>query len=329
MNNKFLSIAVTIISTIVIMVSCNKYPSPEINNKEVDSYSKMITQRINNFHNLMEYGYKTGGTMPLDSVVWNLEALITNYGAYPDSASQNFVLKVAHFTLAVDANNNAANSDVQALYQRMIDTINVQLAGINSDVKFLAFSDVQKDSVVGNTAYLTTNNGYGFNLILGIYEPFDDNWIWGTLSNPDAPPYPGNCDQTDFSSDGSNEIEYRLNHPVVVSSGTAYTDLETRNTNGQYFLDNNGNPRLYWDNSMNLYHCMNNQELTDNLINAHDIINTYDDIDPNTGEPLGLRPHGKDFVRVNIIDDVIVYSNSGAYLHNYEVTYGIPFMISQ
>ncbi len=37
-------------------------------------------------------------------------------------------------------------------------------------------------------------------------------------------------------------------------------------------------------------------ELTTNLINADDIIKTYDDPDPNTGLPLGLRPHGKNFI---------------------------------
>ena len=321
MNNKFSLFAVITVAAMIFAVSCNKETMNNINRNKQDAYSKRITQRIENFQKQMQSSYKSGTTMPLDSAVWDLEALITNYGAFPDSASQDFTLKKAHFTITVDANNNVTNSDVQALYQRMIDTINAQLAEINNNVKFLAFSDVQQDSVVGSTAYLTTNNGYGFNLILGIYANFTDDWIWGTLDNPDQPPYAGNCAGTDFSSDGSNEIQYRLNHPGAVGQGSAYTDLETREMTGEDFEDENGEPRLYIGTDP--MHCMTISELTENLINADDIIKTYDDIDPNTGQPLGLRPHGKDFIKAKIYDDVIV--GNPLYLHYYFITYGTPY----
>ncbi len=328
MNNKFSLFAVIIVAAMVFAVSCNKQTMTKVNRNKQDAYSKMITQRIENFQQQMQSTYKSGTTMPLDSAVWDLEALITNYGAFPDSVSKDFTLKKAHFTIPVDANNNVTNSDVQALYQRMVDTISSQLATINSSVKFLAFSDVQQDSVVGTTAYLTTNNGYGYHFILGLYEPFTDSWIWGTLSNPEEPPYAGNCDGNDFSSDGSNEIQYRLNHPAAVPYSTGYTDLETDYATGEVFEDSNFNPRLYWDPTHDAMHCMSIAELTDNLVNADDIIKTYNDIDPNTGEPMGLRPHGKNFVKVTIFDDMITLPNGNyVYLHHYYVTYGVPYFI--
>ncbi len=329
MNNKFLLFAVIIVAAMVFAVSCNKDTMNKVNRDNQDAYSTMVIQRIQNFQLQMQSTYKSGTTMPLDSAVWDLEALITNYGAFPDSISKDFTLKKAQFTISVDGSNNVSNSDVQALYQRMVDTITAQLATINSSVKFLAFSDVQQDSVIGTTAYLSTNNGYGYNFILGLYEPFTDSWIWGTLDNPEQPPYAGNCAQTDFSSDGSNEIQYRLNHPAVLPWRTGYTNLETKYTNGSFFVDANGNPRLYWDPTHDGMHCMSIAELTDNLVNADDIIKTYNDPDPNTGDPMGLRPHGKSFVRVNIIDDMIPNGGSNyPYLHNYEVTYGKPYTIT-
>ncbi len=328
MYNKFSLFAVIIVAAMIFAVSCNKQTMTKENKTGQDSYSKMVTQRIVNFQQQMQSTYKSGTTLSLDSTVWDLEALITNYGAYPDSVAKNFTLKHARFTIQVDANNMVTMSDVQALYQRMIDTINVQLAGINSNVKFMNFSDVQQDSVVGNTAYLSTNNGYSFNLILGIYQNFTDDWIWGTLGEEYGTPPAGNCAGTDFTSDGSDEIQYRLNHPVASGQGSAYTDLETDYTNGQYFLDENYVPRLYWDPTHDANHCMHIPELTDNLINADNIIKTYDDIDPNTGLPLGLRPHGKNFIRVQIFDDMTVGSPQ-FYDHWHEVTYGKPYTIIQ
>ena len=325
MNNKFSIFAVVIVAAMIFAVSCNKNTMTKVTPNQQDAYSKMITQRIEDFQQQMQSNYKSGTTMPLDSAVWDLEALITNYGAYPDSVAKDFTLKKAHFTITVDANNNVTNSDVQALYQRMIDTINAQLSAINSSVKFMNFSDVQQDSVVGNTAYLSTNNGYSFNLILGLYQNFTDDWIWGTLNNPDQPPYAGNCSGTDFSSDGSNEIQYRLNHPVAAGQGGAYTDLETREMTGFDFINENGEPRLYVDPTMTINNCMDISELTTNLTNAHDIIYTYDDVtDPNTGDPLGIRPHGKDFIKTKIVDDIVTDYVS-AYFHNYHVTYGTPY----
>jgi len=295
---------------------------------KVDTYSQMINKRISNFQQQMQSTYKSGTTMPLDSAVWDLEALITNYGAYPDSVAKNFTIKKAHFTIPVDANSNVTNSDVQALYQQMIDTITAQLGTINSDDKFLNYSDVQKDSVVGSTAYLTTNNGYGYNFILGLYQPFTDSWIWGTLDEEYGTPPMGNCSGTDLTSDGSDEIQYRLNHPAAVPVATGYTDLVTRYATGDNFLDEDGNPRLYVDYSGDINHCMNIPELTDNLVNADSIIKTYDDVfDPNTGYPLGLRPRGKNFIKVNIFDTQMVDYYPYIYAHWYEVTYGIPYVI--
>jgi len=69
------------------------------------------------------------------------------------------------------------------------------------------------------------------------------------------------------------------------------------------------------------------KEITDNLTKRHNnVTKTCNDIDPNTGEPLGLRPHGKDFVRTNIVDTYIDINYVSYYLHYYYVTYGVPFI---
>jgi len=316
MKNKLTIVAVIIVSVVFFMVSCKKDKLTEENTNMIkdNSYTAVI-QRIEYFKQRMEGNYKNGTLMPLDTAVWNLEALLTNYGGYPDSVAEVYLLMHARFTLTVDANNMVTNNDVQALYQQMVDTITAQLNGMAGNVKFLHFSDVQQDSVIGNTAYLSTNNGYGTGHISGSYPPFDDDWIWGTVGTPPPGPFTGNCSHTNFSSDGSNEIQYRLNHQAISPIPVLYTDIETKEMTGWDFEDENGNPRLYIGTDIN--HCMTINELTNNLTNADDIIYSY--------VPVGLRPVGKVFMNAKIHDIIIVPSDDELFLHNYKITYGIPY----
>ncbi len=318
MKNKITFITVILLSILFFIVSCKKSTinTPESNSNN-NTYSKTIVQRINQFNQQMQGHFKNGTMMTLDTAVWNLEALLTNYGGYPDSASDKFILMHSHFTLPTDANGLVSMDDVQALYQQMVDSITAQLNSIAGTVKFLKFSDVQQDSVVGSTAYITSNNGYGQGFILGLYPPFTDDWIWGTLGEEYGTPPSGNCDGTDLTSDGSDEIQYRLNHPAAVSNAVGYTDIETKPMTGWDFEDGNGNPRLLVTTDID--HCMSIAELTDNLTNADDII--------KTPAPDGLKPDGKSFISVVIFDDVTV--GSTFYLHYYEVSYGIPYFYNE
>jgi len=75
------------------------------------------------------------------------------------------------------------------------------------------------------------------------------------------------------------------------------------------------NPRLYvgWDYPED--NCLTNDTLTYYLIQSHEIINDYNE---------GLRPPGKNFVSVYIIDDLAFNQDHGWHYHLYQVTYGIP-----
>jgi len=316
-NNNFYKLGVLILLALIAFYSCKKDNMPTTEpTTENTAYSNMIINRINNFRQHMQNPERSGEMLP-DSAVWNLEALINYDHAYPDSASKDFTIMSSHYTVTVDENGMVSEADVQQVYNLMLDTLNYQLALLNDDVKFTVFSDVQLDEVDGNTAQLTVNNGYGSGFILGLYPPFDDNWIWGTLDNPDEPPYAGNCDQTDFSSDGSNEIEYRLNHPAAVPYSVRYTDIELVGMSGLDFDDENGEPMLYVGTDIN--HCMTIEELTDNLVNADYLI--------KHAPPEGIKPDGKSHINVIIFDDVLV--GNSTYLHYYDVTYGIPYFYQE
>ncbi len=321
MKNKLKLTGVIMIVVLFAVTSCNKNNQGEpASTFDNETYAKMIIQRIDGFREQMNSTYKSGELMPLDTAIWNLEALITYDEAYPDSVSRDFIIKTASFTLPVDQNNMVQDDDVQALYYDMLDTVDYQLAQFTETVKFLAFSDVELVEVVSGTAYIEATNGYGFNLLLGTYDPFDedDDWYWGTLSEEYGQPPLGKCDGTEVGvSDGSNEIQYRLNNPIPQSPYSSFTDLETFVINGDDFLDNEDNPRLFWGWDYPNDECLTNDLLTYYLIQSDDIIHT-------TVANGGLRPEGKLFVSVYIDDDLAFKYGQSWHYHRYNVTYGIP-----
>ena len=278
--------------------------------------SRKVASLIENFKGKMEFDLKSGESISLDSAVWNMEATLNYDYADPDSASALFITRKSVYTLDIDANEFVTLTDVQTVYDLMEDTLEMQFLDLINTVKIIVMCDVSVDSTDSNKAYLTLTNGFGLDLPTQ-YDPFDedDDWIWGTISGPLA----GKCDGSDSTSDGSNELQKRLNNPLLVPGEQIfYTDIETPERTGEDFLDENGAPRLYvgWDYPQ--HNCLDNDTLTYYLWQSDEIIHNY-------SSEGGLRPANKSFVSLEIIDTMI-YKSGGytKHLHYYKVTYGKP-----
>ncbi len=327
MKNKIKTMAVIMLMISFIITSCKKdeaVPAGQGKNAELINHSKKVLSLIKKFEQKMNSTLKAGDKIHIDSVVWNSEALQNYNYAIPDTSTRDFIVYKANYTLNVNANNMAYLTDVQTLNSQMETDIQNQLESIDSEETFMRFCDVVLDSIVSNTAYITAINGFGFNLVSGYY-PFsdDDDWIWGTLGEdpPTVPPL-GKCDGTQQGvSDGSNEIEWRLNYGsnTWVGGSGGYTDVETKYAYPDDF-PGTSITRIYSDPTLTEYNCLYNEDLTYYLVEADDIIYTYGT------PPIGLRPANKYFMSIHIIDD-----NFGdlIYAHRYEVTYGIPYQMSQ
>jgi len=318
MKNKLKTLSVILVVMLITITSCKKDNLQQAGFTDNNTaYANMIVNRIDNFRTQMNSTERSGDMMLLDTAIWNLEALITYDKAYPDSASKDFKTLKSYYTLTLDANNMVTEAEVQQVYNLMLDTLNYQLSLLDDDVKFAVFSDVELVEIEGNTASITVINGFGTGYILGLYYPFadDDDWIWGTLGGPLA----GKCDGTEIGvSDGSNELQYRLNHPIMLPGNTSYTDLVTIPADGFLFEDDNGYARIFvgWDYPNN--ECLTNDTLTYFLIEADDIVKTYE-------ADGGLRPPDKDFVRIYILDELVMSSPQSWHIHQYWVTFGTPY----
>jgi hypothetical protein len=173
---------------------------------------------------------------------------------------------------------------------------------------------VALDSIIGSTAHLSVSNGLGVGLF-HTYEPFeeDDDWIWGELQ--------GKCDGSEVGvSDGGNELARRLNNPQPQPYRIGYTSIETSYADGNEYWDyDEGKGRLFWADVL-YNHCLSSDELTYHLWESDDIIYTYQ------GQG-GERPSGKDFISLEIEDEIIPGGGLTTRFHYYKIKYGIPYII--
>ncbi len=295
-----------------------------------------IIKLIKQFETKMQSNLKSGESIDLDSAVWNMEALQNYSYAYPDSSTKDFVIMKSYYTIPINSSNKVLMSDVQTVNQQMEDTLLYQLALFPEEVKCMKFWDVNADSIIGTTAYVSATSGFGLNIIIGTYYGFsdDDDWIWGTPGQEYGDPPAGKCDGTMVGvSDGSDELQWRLNNPALqpFQNIEFYTNLQTEEVN---FFNCYYNEPPYLDRVFNKLnqaeYCMEDTELTDFLLAADLIVNDYNDPLNDGGmwgimilDGEGARPIGKDFVSISI-EDLFLMVGGSTFMHNYKITYGIP-----
>lgn len=306
--------------------SCKKDVStqPDTPKSEQMAQSKQIISLIEKFEAKLSNPLKTDETLSLDSAIWNMEALQNYEYANPGEATKDFEVAKSNYTLDLDESGQVLLSDVQAVYTQMEDTLTLKLEQIPSDEKVVRFADVAIDSIEGGTAYVSTTLGFGYTWLLNTYWPFNtgDNWYWGTLTQEYGTLPLGKCDGTQVGvSDGSDELQWRLNNPVVLPAEPfIWTDLETNEyVNGfDHLSPTTGEPRLYvgWDYPEQ--NCLTHDMLTYYLVQSHYIINDYAE---------GVRPANKTFASVYIDDDLSMSSTENNHYHRYEVTYGTMVLV--
>lgn len=155
--------------------------------------------------------------------------------------------------------------------------------------------------------------------------------LWG-VTHPSDPPA-GRCDGSDIGiSDGSDELEWRLNDPNPGDPPTAcaglFTDIETVEVTWEtcWYYEPPQLPSIFQIEDEAFY-CMENDTLTFYLEAADLIIYDYNDpsndqlwtIIIEDGE--GARPEGKIFLRIEIEDQFIGHEGVSNWYHRFYITY--------
>ena len=318
MKNNILCI-LAVITLVILLTSCSKEQLKNENETlATDQQSSTILKLIRAFDTKLSAGFKSGESLSIDSAVWYAEALQNYNHARPEQ--QYEATKVNKQTYAVTIENGQLGLDDMATLYQNIDNDRVQqMSALGEGDHYLKLTDVNIDSIVGTTAFLSSTNVFGLRLIEGLYLPFqeDDDWIWGTLGQVYGDPPAGKCDGSMYGvSDASDELAWKLNHPAVSTVPYVFVNLVTRYADG--IMDYN--ERLYTGWNYPQVNCLTSDTLNYYLSQSHKIINDITE---------GLRPPGKEFSHVLIGDYLLMWSGGGRHFHYYTVFYGDKIVLGQ
>ncbi len=317
MKNSILYL-ISISFAVLLLASCSKEKiKNDTGTLATDQRSSTILKLIRAFDTKLSTGFKSGESLSIDSAVWYAEALQNYNHARPDQ--QYEATKVSKQTYALTIENGQLGMDDMATLYQNIDNDRVQqMSALGEGDHYLKLTDVNIDSIVGTTAYLSSTNVFGLRLIEGLYLPFQegDDWIWGTLGQDLGSPPAGKCDGSMYGvSDASDELAWKLNHPAVSTVPYVFVSCTTYTAVGFDYDE-----RLYigWNYPQN--NCLTSDTLNYYLQQSHLILN-----DPAEG----LRPLGKEFCNVEIIDELVMSSTNSWHIHFYNVSYGIKIISGQ
>lgn len=316
-----------IVTPINNMQALNDYPdyTPE---------AKLVAGKIRRFKKQLvekESVARSGLNMPIDSVIWNVEALFNAEHAFPERKFLKTVKQELEFSVALNGNNEAHFEEVADLYDDITDAVRYAYLndGVNVD-KALKAVVVERGEIVGNTqkikAYVISGEARNDNSVKDpLTGPFGpaDCWYFGE--------YGGTCDDPSVFGDAAEIIEDTINYYYggnsVPQSGfrcvnhamfrISLEGNEYFDSNGEpylYYYGVNDNPPLYLDYEMlNYYYTRELQVLLHLLPN--DLINQ------------GVLPHLPAFIEVDIVGQLGYVANTSCYHHSNYVVYGSKAII--
>lgn len=328
--------------TAIYFEACKKEVITPINNKvdqQVDysGYSdeaRNVVGKIKKFKRQLvdkEAVMRSGLTMSVDSVVWNLEALFNSEYAYPERKYLETVKHDIEFFIDVDAGGEVPFGDVADLYDDITNEVRQVYAndGIDTDKSLLAVV-VDKGEVVGNRVKLDVRvvsgraeaDNSNKNPVSGPFGP-GDCWYFGE--------YGGTCDDPSVFGDAAEIIEDTINYyyggKTVPRPGFRYlnTGMFMVSLDGNEYVDENGepylffsgvntNPELYFDYELLNYYYAREIEVLMHLLPS----------DPVFQSAMPIQPA---FIEVDIVGMLGYVGNGSYYHHKNYVIYGSKIAI--
>lgn len=321
------------VGTAVYLAACKKDIVTPINNMNSPSYgdeASAVAGKIMKFKQQLvdrENVARSGLYMPIDSIIWNVEALFNAEYAFAERKYLETVKQKLEFYVEVNENGEAPFDVVADLYDEITSAVRQAYSddGISIDKSLMAVV-VDKGDTVGNrvvikvcvvSGRMETGNTVAKDPIPGPFGP-DDCWYFGE--------YGGTCDDPSILGDAAEIIEDTINYyyrgTLVPQAGFRYVNLDMFlvSLEGGEYLDADGNPYLY---------CYNANDEPPVYLNG-DLLNYYYNRELEVLLhllPADLVRHGEfpvapAFIEVDIMGLIGYIGNSSYYHHNNYVIYG-------
>lgn len=294
--------------------------------KIVGKINKFKTQLVNK-----EYLTKGDSYIPIDSVIWNVEALFNASYTFPDRKYNETVKQDLEFFVETNENNEVLLSSVASLYDLIINDVRQAYAndGIAFDKSLMAV-DVEKGEKSGGNIKIIVhvisgrveNTANVKDPVIGPFGP-GDCWYFGE--------YGGTCDDPSEFGDAAEVIEDSINYYFRGTGvpGTGYRKLNYNIVRifleGNEYVDANGNYYTYFYiiNGNTPYY------LNDELLNYYYnrelalILNVV----PSDPVFQGLWPSYPAFLEVDIMGLIGTVGNQNCAYHRNAITYCSQVMI--
>lgn len=315
---------------VIYLEACKKDKVTPINNMswhsdEVAGYSeeaKRVVGKIKKFQRQLidkESVIRNGLYMPIDSVIWNVEALFNAEYGCPDREYLETVKQELAFYVDVNENNEAPFETVAELYDEITESVRDAYAndGINYSKSLMAVV-VDKGETVGNRVeikVLVISGKANANMTMknpksGPFGP-GDCWYYGE--------YGGSCDDPSIFSDAAEIIEDTINYyyryTAVPRDGFRCLHFEMFRVSleGNEYVDAEGEPYMYFHNAYNdppVY-------LDDDLLNYYynRELEVIRNLIPNDPTYQACMPGAPVFISVDI-QGLLGYVSNGLYMHH-------------
>lgn len=323
------------VGTAVYLAACKKEIVTPINNIGQVNYpgytdeAKAVAGQIMKFKRQLidkEKVARSGLTMPIDSIIWNVEALFNVEYSFPERKYIETVKQTLEFFVDVDENNEAPFSVVADLYDEITSLVRQAYAndGISEEKSLMALV-VDKGETVGNRVKLDVCVVSG-RMELGdmvkdpVTGPFGphDCWYYGE--------YGGTCSDPSVFGDAAEIIEDSINYYYrgvsVPQSGFRKINLGMFMVSldgGEYF-DANGEPYLYWYDANGTPPLYLNGDLLNYYYNRE--IEVLMHLLPTDLKAQKQLPDMPAFIEVDIVGMMGYIGNGSYYHHKNYVIYG-------
>ena len=334
--------ALLVAVTTVYFYACKKDRIIPINNMtcqtdlghDYGEEARKIVGKVKKFKRQLvdkEYVTRSNLYMPVDSVIWNIEALFNAEYTFPERKYKETVKQELLFYIELNADNEASFADVADLYDEITESVRNAYSddGINYDKSLMAVV-VDKGEIVGNRLEIK---------VLVVSGKMDaDTTIKDPVPGPFGPKdcwyygeYGGTCEDPSVFYDAAEIIEdtinyYYSNKPLPRAGIKVYNHSMFRiSLEGNEYLDRNGDPYLYFYDVNDNPPVYLDYELLNYYYNRElEVIMHQIPDDPLFTDLMPLTPA---FINVDIQGILGMVSN-GSYMHhkNY-VIYGTSMLI--
>lgn len=207
---KYFLLTIIILMAVLVIFSCRK-SFDSIPDQTTPIMENLTEQKIVDFLARFDTPLKEEEMYTIEEVLWYSTAGLNYTYAIYDSAYVYDYCDTSYFSMDIDGNELVAETDLQAAYDKMADTLSARYDALQDNIKHLIYCAVYQDRVYNGELYVGMIFVFGGGYTGSFYGSFGQIDYWYAVMDY------GKCDQYAPAfygvKDAGDEIAYKINFP--------------------------------------------------------------------------------------------------------------------